>query len=297
MVFFNPSLRTRTSMERAAQQLGAQATVLVPGQGTWDLEWEDGAVMDGSAAEHVREAIGVLSRYFDALGVRVFASGTDYEQDAEDAFLHAIADAASVPVISLESAWYHPCQALADAAVLADRFDGALNGREFVLSWAAHPKALPMAVPNSALLMAARAGMNVTVARPDSHPLDENVVGRARDLAAAGGGRVAETADLDAAVDGADVVYAKSWGGPLAYHDPEREAARRAEHADWRITAERMAATRTGAFMHCLPVRRNVVATDAVLDSPDALHLDQAEYRMHTARALLEYVWDLKHES
>jgi N-acetylornithine carbamoyltransferase len=293
LVFFNPSLRTRTSMERAAQQLGAQATVLTPGEGTWDLAWAEGAVMDGAAAEHVRDAIGVLSRYFDALGVRVFASGTDYEQDRSDTLIRQVADAATVPVVSLESAWHHPCQALADAAVLHDRFDGALQGRRFVLHWAPHPKALPMAVPNSALLMAARHGMDVTVACPDTHPLDADVMDEAAALADARGGRVRATADPDAAAEGADVVYAKSWGGPLAYTDPDQEAAARADATGWRVTAERMAATEEGTFMHCLPVRRNVVADDAVLDGPHALHLDQAEYRLHAQRALLECVWDV----
>ena len=291
MVFFNPSLRTRTSMERAAQQLGATATTLTPGSGTWDLAWEDGAVMNGTEAEHVRDAIGVLSRYFDALGVRVFASGTDYEQDASDTLIRTVADAATVPVVNLESAWAHPCQAAADAAVLHDRFDGDVAGKKFVLSWTHHPKALPMAVPNSALRMAARCGMDITIARPDTHALDASVVDTARKTASRNGGEVTQTSNLDAAVDGADVVYAKSWGGPLVYTDPEQEGAARTAATDWRITADRMARTRDGAFMHCLPVRRNVVVDDAVMDGRHALHLDQAEYRLHAQRALLEHVW------
>ena len=293
MVFFNPSLRTRTSMERAAQQLGATATTLVPGSGTWNFAWDDGTVMDGDEAEHVRDAMGVLSRYYDALGVRVFATGTDYEQDASDALIQQIADAASVPVISLESAWHHPCQALADAAVLHDRFEGDLAGKRFVLRWAPHPKALPMAVPNSALLMAARAGMEVTVARPDTHALDPSVMQRAQNYAAQHGTDIHETDDPQAASEGADVIYVKSWGGPMVYTEPEQEAAARARHADWCLTEAEMEATNDGAFLHCLPIRRNVVANDAVLDGPHALHLDQAEYRLHAQRALLESVWNL----
>ncbi|MFO8099612.1 MAG: N-acetylornithine carbamoyltransferase [Salinibacter sp.] len=293
LLFMNPSLRTRTSMEGAAAHLGAHSLSLTPGDGAWALEWTEGAVMDGAAAEHVREAFGVLSRYHDALGVRVFASGTDYDADARDTRIRQVADAATVPVVNLESAWAHPCQGLADAAVLHEWLDGALAGTRFVLSWAHHPKALPMAVPNTALRMAARCGMDVTVARPDTHPLDESVVRRAEATASAAGGSVSTTTNLDAAVDGADVVYAKSWGGPLQYTDPEQEAAARAEHTDWRITADRMARTGDGAFMHCLPVRRNVVVDDAVLDGPHALHLDQAEYRLHAQKALLEYIWDL----
>lgn len=292
LVFFNPSLRTRTSMELAAQRLGAHVTTLTPGQGTWGLAFGDGVVMNGAEAEHVREAFGVLSRYVDALGVRVFASQTDYEADAADHLIQEIADAATVPVVNLESAAHHPCQGLADAAVLTDRFDGDTAGKRFVLTWTHHPKALPMAVPNSAVLMAARCGMNVTVARPETHALDAGVMEQAADLAAASGASVDVTGDLDAAVDGADVVYAKSWGGPLVYSDPKREAAVRESLTDWRVTARHMAATRDGAFMHCLPVRRNVVADDAVLDGPHAIHLDQAEYRLHAQHALLEHVWN-----
>lgn len=293
LLFFNPSLRTRTSMEVAAAHLGADSTTLTPGEGTWNLAWEDGGVMDGDAAEHVREAIGVLSRYHDALGVRVFASGTDYEADKSDELIRRVANVATVPVINLESAWAHPCQAVSDAALLQDRFDGDVAGKDFVLTWTYHPKALPMAVPNSTVKMAARCGMNVTVARPESHALDAEVMEEAESLAASHDATVSVTDNLDAAVDGADVVYAKSWGGPLVYSEPAREADIRTGCTDWRITESRMLRTRDGAFLHCLPVRRNVVVDDAVMDGPYACHLDQAEYRLHAQKALLEYVWDL----
>ncbi len=293
MLFFNPSLRTRTSMELAAAHLGAHATTITPGQGTWGFAWEDGVVMDGAEAEHIREAVGVLSRYYDALGVRVFASGTDYEKDRTDVLLHTFARAATVPVVNLESAFYHPCQALADAATLTTHFDGDVAGKRFVLTWAYHPKALPMAVPNSAVLTAARLGMHVTVARPEGYGLDTGVMAQARAYAEARGATVTETADPDAAYDGAEVVYAKAWGGPLVYRDPAREAKLRQANRHWRVTAERMGRTREAAFMHCLPVRRGVVVDDAVIDGPRAIHLLQAEYRLHAQKAILEYVWDL----
>lgn len=291
LVFFNPSLRTRTSMELAGTQLGAHVTTLVPGQGTWNFEWDEGTVMDGEAAEHIREAVGVLSRYYDTIGVRVFASGTDVVQDRTDALLQQFSEAATVPVISLESAFYHPCQALADAATITERFGGDAAGKKFVLSWAYHPKALPMAVPNSALLMAARLGMDVTVARPDSHALDDEVMEQAEAYAHQHGGAVAVNNDIDAAYEDADVVYAKSWGGPMIYSDPDEEARLRAQHRSWRVTVDRMARTNEAAFMHCLPVRRNVVVDDAVIDGPQAIHLDQAEYRLHAQKAILERVW------
>lgn len=293
LVFMNPSLRTRTSMEGATAHLGARHTTLVPGAGSWALEWEPGAVMDGEAAEHAKEAIGVLSRYHDALGVRVFASGTDYGADAQDTLIRTVAEHATVPVINLESAWAHPCQGLADAALLTERYGDALADKTFVLSWAPHPKPLPMAVPNTALRTAARCGMDVTVARPDTHALDPGVMAEAEALAETQGGSVSATSDQAAAAEGADVVYAKSWGGPLVYENPEAESEARAARSDWRITADLMARTRNGAFLHCLPVRRNVVVDDAVLDGPHAAHLDQAEYRLHAQKALLEHVWAL----
>lgn len=293
LLFFNPSLRTRTSMELAAAQLGAYTTTLTPGQGTWQFAFDEGVVMDGAEAEHIREAVGVLSRYYDALGVRVFASQTDYDRDRDDVLLHTFARYAGVPVVNLESAFYHPCQALADAATLMTRFDEQVAGRRFVLTWAYHPRALPMAVPNSALLAAARLGMEVTVARPEGYGLDARVMQQARAYAAQHGTRVTETDDQAAAFDGADVVYAKAWGGPLVYTDPEGEAARRAAHRDWRVTETLMQRTREAAFMHCLPVRRNVVVDDAVLDGPHAIHLLQAEFRLHAQKAILERIWEL----
>ena len=262
-------------------------TTIVPGQGTWAFEWRDGVVMDGDCAEHIREAIGVLSRYFSVLGVRAFATGTEYLADRGERYFRTILDAATVPVISLESAFYHPCQALADAAALHQRFGGATSGRRFVLAWAYHPRALPMAVPNSALLMAARMGMQVTVARPDGYELDPDVMDRARQYAAACGQTVTEMANLQAAAVGADVIYAKAWGARLRYSDPDQEAHMRAGHKEWRITQALMDRTNRGAFMHCLPVRRNVVADDAVMDGPDAMHLLQAEFRLHAQVVIL----------
>lgn len=300
LLFFNPSLRTRCSMELAARQLGAHSTTLTPGSGTWNFAWEEGAVMDGAAAEHIRDALGVLSRYYDALGVRVFASLSDRQQDETDMLMQTVAEAAEVPVVNLESARYHPCQALGDATTLAAHFgskDGGgddLAGRRFVLTWAPHPKPLPRAVPHSALLMAARCGMDVTVARPDGFALDAGVVDQAQTYADAHSASLTETSDADAAYDGADVIYAKSWAGSAIYDAPQQETEVRAEHGNWRVTAERMArAHEEAAFMHCLPARRNVVVDDDVLDGPHALHLPQAENRLYAQKAMLEYVWDV----
>ena len=185
LLFLNPSLRTRASMELAAHHLGAAPVVITPGQGTWGLAWGEGA-MTGDGAEHVREAIGVLSRYADAIGVRTFASLTDHDADQSDAALGAIVAASGVPVVNLESAKWHPCQALADAAAITETL-GDPRGKKLVLSWAPHPKALPQAVPNSALLMAARLGMEVIVARPEGFGLASGVMDLARETAAPDG--------------------------------------------------------------------------------------------------------------
>lgn len=295
LMFFNSSLRTRTSMEVAAVQLGAHATTVTPGSGVWSMAFEDGAVMDGAEAEHVREAAGVLSRYYDAIGVRLFASMTDPEQDRTDRLLMRFAEASTVPVVNLESAFWHPCQELADAATIHERLDGSTNGRKLVLSWAYHPRALPMAVPNSALMMAVRLGMNVTVVRPPGYGLDESVLNLAREAAVAGEGSVRETEDRSEAFRDADIVYAKAWAGSAVYSDAEAEARHRGELKDWRITRDLMTLTNRAAFMHCLPVRRNVVVDDEVLDSPEAIHLLQAEYRLHAQKAILEMIWGRGH--
>ena len=293
LLFFNPSLRTRTSMELAAAHLGAFPTVLTPGQGTWNLEWRDGVRMDADKAEHVREAVGVLARYVDALGVRTFASLTDRDADLADAAFHAVVAASDVPVVNLESARWHPCQALADAAALHERFGGDVHGKRFVLSWAPHPSPLPRAVPNSALLMAARLGMDVVVARPDGFALDADVQALAAETAARCGGSVTETDDRDDAFTGAHVVYAKAWAGEAVYDDRAGEAARRTALDAWRVTERSLSATDEGVFMHCLPVRREVVVDGDVLDGPRALHVSQAEYRLHAQKAILEWIWDL----
>ena len=292
LVFLNPSLRTRASMELAAARLGAASVTLTPGTGTWGLEWRDGVVMDGEAAEHVREAIGVLGRYADAVGVRTFASLRDYDADHADGAFRAIVAASEVPVVNLESARWHPCQALADAAALRDTL-GDPRGKKFVLQWAPHLRPLPQAVPNSALLMAARLGMEVLVSRPDGFGLSSDVMETAREAAARSGGSVVETADRDLGLMGAHAVYVKAWSGDLVYDNPDEEARRRAEHTGWRLGESDFLKTDQAAFMHCLPVRRDVVVGADVIDSARAIHLLQAEYRLFAQMAVLEWLWDL----
>jgi N-acetylornithine carbamoyltransferase len=290
LVFFNSSLRTRTSMEVAAARLGAHASTIIPGSGVWGMEWRDGVRMDGKAAEHIREAISVLSRYYDALGVRLFATGTDYALDQSESRFKKILEAATVPVINLESALYHPCQALADAATIHEHFKDEVKGRRFVLSWAWHPRALPQAVPNSALLMAARLGMQVTIARPKGFELTPEILKLANSYASQHGMSITQTEHQDAACEDADVIYAKAWSGNMRYDNPDAEAVLRNRHQDWRIRQRHLG---KAVFLHCLPARRGVVVDDAVLNSSQAIHLLQAEFRLHAQMAILERAWNM----
>jgi N-acetylornithine carbamoyltransferase len=284
MVFFNSSLRTRTSFETGMFQLGGHALNLSVGQGLWNLETREGVVMDGDKAEHVKEAVPVLSRYVDALGVRCFPFGEDWTLDRTDPVIQSFVDHAEVPVISMESAVWHPCQALADALTWNEH--GVKRGDKVVVTWAFHPKALPMAVPNSAFTVAAQRGLDVTVLRPAPFALDPELVAGAAALAREAGGALRETDDLDA-LDGAKIVYAKSWGSLEAYGDAEKERGIREAFKAWQVTEEWMKRTGGGRFMHCLPVRRNVVVSDAVLDSDASIVVDQAENRLHAQKALL----------
>ena len=207
--------------------------------------------------------------------------------------MREIIQASIVPVINLESAYYHPCQALADAATIHEHFSGQQKKKRFVLAWAHHPKPLPMAVPNSALLQAVRQGMDVVVARPESHALDPVIMDLATQTAEKSGSSLQVTEDLDGAMEGAAVIYAKAWGGPMVYHEPKKEATNRLAYAEWQITAERMRKTDNGVFMHCLPVRRDVVVASEVLESAQALHLRQAHFRLFAQKAILEAIWGL----
>lgn len=294
MLFFNSSLRTRTSMELAAVQLGGYATTQNVGQGTWGFAFGN-APMTGGEAEHIEEAIGVISGYYDALGVRLFASLSDYEADKSEQKMREVMNASQVPLVNLESAFYHPCQALADAGFLTQHFDGNLKGKKFVLSWAPHAKPLPMAVPNSALLQAARLGMDVVFARPDSHVLDEDIISLAKSYTTANGASFIETNDQLDAFDGADVIYAKAFGGQMVYQNALEEEKARLSHKNWMITMDKMRRTRDqkGIFMHCLPVRRDLVVETAVLKSAQAKHLPQSQFRLFAQKAILEWIWGM----
>jgi N-acetylornithine carbamoyltransferase len=268
-------------MQVGTYELGGNAVVLEPGGTSWTLEHREGAVMDGDKTEHVAEFVRVLERYCAAIGVRTFAALKDWNEERTDPILAAFAKYASRPVINLESAMHHPCQSLADMMTIREKLG---RGRKrVVLTWAWHPKPLPMAVPNSFALAAAQMGHDLVIAHPSGYELDEELINTIRAR-----GSVEITNDVDAAFDGAEVVYAKSWGAKQFYGDTDRDIAERAQYRDkWIVNEDRMSRTNKAIFMHCLPVRRNVIVTDGVIDSPSSVVVDEAENRLHVQKAVM----------
>lgn len=267
LVFFNPSLRTRLSTELAAKNLGCNVMTLNVADG-WRLEFADGTVMNGDSAEHIREAAGVMSQYADVLAVRSFPNLKDKEEDYADAILNAFIQHASVPVVSLESAIRHPLQSLADWLTIKEH--QRTDRPKVVLTWAPHPRLLPQAVSNSFLEWMQQAPVDLVLTHPKGYELDPAFVANTPVIN-----------DQAAAFANADFVYAKNWSSVSSYGQNLAVAE------DWQVTTDKMALTNNGYFMHCLPVRRNVVVSDGVLDSENSLVLQQAENRLYAAQAVL----------
>lgn len=286
LVMFNPSLRTLASFQVGMLRLGGSSFVVTPGQGTWHLETRTGAVMNGVAAEHVREGLPVLASYADALGIRAFAEGKDLAHDLAETSFKTMAAVIDKPLINLESAVNHPCQALADWKTLEDR--RVPQRAKFVLSWANHPRVTPLAVPAATVHMAAMRGMEVVVLRPQGFALPPAIMDRARAAAAISGGSVRETDDRRDALAGAHIIYAKEWGSTTHYGDSVGDANLRAGLSDWCIREDWFdTAASDCKFMHCLPVRRNVAVADAVLDGPRSVVLQEAHNRLPAQMAVL----------
>jgi ornithine carbamoyltransferase len=286
LLFLNPSLRTLASFQAGMARLGGSSFVITPGQGTWQLETRLGAVMSGAAAEHVREGIPVLASYCDALGLRAFAEGKDLAADLAETTFNAMTRLVEKPLINLESATSHPCQALADWKTLDD-LAVPRSGR-FVLSWVYHPRALPLAVPATAVHMAALRGMEVIVLRPEGFALPPPIMAKARRAAELAGGSVRETADRDEALAGAHVVYAKEWGATSCYGDAAADGRLRGELKHWCVGNDWFArAAEDCRLMHCLPVRRNVAVADEVLDGPRSIVQREAYNRLTVQMAVL----------
>lgn len=271
LLFLNPSLRTRLSTQKAAANLGMEVMVMNMNNEGWTLELEEGVVMDGNSQEHIKEAAGVISQYCDIIGIRTFASLNNREEDYNERFLNSFMKHAKAPVISLESATLHPLQSLADIITIEEHKTKARP--KVVLTWAPHPRALPQAVANSCLQWFKNANMNLVL----SHP-------KGLELAPEFTAGVPIKYQQDEALKGADFVYAKNWSSYSNY------GAIGQGYEDWKISAKKMALTQEAKFMHCLPVRRNVVVSDEVLDGPRSLVLQQAQNRTYAAQAVLQSI-------
>lgn len=286
LVFLNNSLRTRTSFDVGIRQLGGHAIVLTPSGGMWPLEFEPGAVMLGDAEEHVQEGAKVLSRYCDLIGIRAFPKFADWSQDRKDTVLTAWAEHADVPVVNMETIT-HPCQEMALALTMQEHL-GDLNGKRFLLTWTYHPRPLNTAVANSALVIAAKMGMEVTLLCPtEDYLLDDRYLTIARDDLAAGGGSLTISHDPAEAYAGAEFVYAKSWGALPYFGRWDDEKPIRDAHQNFIVDEAKMGRTDNALVSHCLPMRRNVTMTDGVFDSPACVAYDEAENRLHVQKAIM----------
>lgn len=269
LIFMNPSLRTRLSTQKAAYNLGMEVMVMNMNQDSWQLEFEDGTIMDGGTAEHIKEAAAVISQYCDIIGIRTFAGLNDKERDYQELVLNKFVVNARVPVISLESATLHPLQSLADLVTIKEHQKS--DHPKVVLSWAPHPRALPQAVANSFLQWAGKWDCELVVTHPPGYELAEEFTRGIR-----------IEYNQDQALEGADFVYTKNWSsfqqyGQVLIKDPS-----------WMITEEKMALTNNGHFMHCLPLRRNVVASDQVVDH--SLVIAQSRNRLFAAQAVIAQI-------
>ena len=274
LVFFNSSLRTRLSSQKAATNLGMNPIVLNIGQESWKLETELGVVMDGDKGEHLREAIPVMASYCDIIGVRSFAGLKDREYDYSETVLSQFIEYSGKPVISLESATVHPCQAFADLITI-DEFKKKARPK-VVLSWAPHPKALPQAVPNSFAEWMNAADVDFVITNPEGYDLDPKFAGDA----------IVEH-DQMKALEGADFVYAKNWSCP-GVNNPDDYGKILSKDPSWTIDAKHMSVTDNAFFMHCLPVRRNVIVSDEVIDSPQSIVIPEAANREISAQVVMK---------
>ncbi len=287
LLFLSPSLRTLASFQAAMTRLGGGSFVISPDMSIHGLETRPGIVMDGTAAEHIREAVPVIASYGDAIGIRAFAERKDLAHDLSEIEFNSLTELVDTPWINMESAMGHPCQNLADWKTLDD-LDVPANGGKFVLSWAYHPKALPLAVPSSTLYTAAKRGMEVTVLRPEGFELPDAVMEKAGKAAEASGGSIVETDDRSEAMENAHVIYAKSWSSTRHYGDRLADQKLREELLDWCVDEPWFENARDDCrFMHCLPVRRGVVVADRILDGPRSVVIPEARNRMLAQMAVL----------
>ena len=271
LLFFNNSLRTRLSTQKAAQNLGLNTIVMNFGSEGWQLEYEDGKVMDQNKAEHVKEAAQVVSQYCDIVAIRAFAGLEDKQLDAEEVVLNNFIKYATVPVVNMESSVGHPLQALADAITLEE--NKVSHKPKVVLSWAPHPKSLPHAVANSFINMMQLQDADFVITHPEGYDLNPEVVKNST-----------VEYNQEKAFENADFIYVKNWSSYKEYGKVI------SQEKDWQITANKMELTNNAKFMHCLPVRRNVVVADAVIDSENSLVIEQANNRTYSAQIVLKKI-------
>lgn len=275
MVFFNSSLRTRLSTQKAAMNLGMNVMVLDVNQGAWKLETERGVVMDGDKAEHLLEAIPVMGSYCDIIGVRSFAGLKDRDEDYEERVISQFIKYSGRPVFSMEAATRHPLQSFADLITIEEFKE--VERPKIVMTWAPHPKALPQAVPNSFAEWMNATGYDFVITHPEGYELDPKFVGSAR-----------VEYDQRKALEGADFVYAKNWS---AYAAPNYGKVISTDR-DWTVDTEKMALTNNAFFMHCLPVRRNMIVTDDVIESPRSIVIPEAANREISAQTVLKRIFE-----
>ena len=271
MIFFNNSLRTRLSTQKAAMNLGMNVIVLDVNAGAWKLETERGVIMDGDKSEHLLEAIPVMGSFCDLIGVRSFAGLKDRDYDYAETIVNQFVKYSGRPVFAMETATVHPLQAFADLITIEEH--KAVERPKVVMTWAPHPNALPQAVPNSFAEWMNAADYDFVITHPEGYELDPKFVGAAR-----------VEYDQRKALEGADFVYAKNWA---AYTDPNYGKVLSRDRA-WTVDAEKMALTNNARFMHCLPVRRNMIVTDEVIESPRSLVIPEAANREIAAQVVLK---------
>ena len=273
MLFFNPSLRTRLSTQLAAQNLGLKTMIMNFTNEAWALEFEDGIEMRGIRSEHVKEAAAVVSQYCDMIAIRAFASLTNKDQDESEVVIKSFSKYSNKPIINMESATSHPFQALADAMTIKENITS--HKPKIVLTWAPHPKALPHAVGNSFTRMCDYFDANYVITQPKGYELDKRITKNAT-----------VTYDQEKALEGADFVYAKNWASYSQYGKILRTDKK------WMLTKDKMSLTNNAKFMHCLPIRRNIVVTDDVLDNENSLVIEQANNRTFAAQSVLKTLLD-----
>ncbi|MCG6939546.1 MAG: N-acetylornithine carbamoyltransferase [Gammaproteobacteria bacterium] len=287
LLFLSPSLRTLISFQSAMAKLGGSTFVISPEMSIHGLESRSGIVMDGVAAEHVREAVPVIASYGNAIGIRAFAKRESLDDDLADREFRELVSLVETPYINMESAINHPCQSLADWKTMDDLGIPG-NGGKFVLSWTWHPRPMPFAVPAATVHMAAMRGMDVTVLRPEGFELPDVIMDKARQAAAMSGGSITETDDRNSAMQDCEVLYVNSWASPHHYGDRRAEEQIKPELHDWCVDEPWFEnANCDSRFMHCLPVRRGVTVTDRILDSSRSVVIAEARNRMLVQMALL----------